>query len=84
MERNLVHETGINSTERSSSDVTGNQSQAGVVIGVELGVDFIAVGLSDLIGKFLWRKNVPADPAASQENTFRNSALKPAFGVRRL
>ena len=68
--RNLIHEMGINSTGTGRPAMLLEiNPQAGVIIGVELGVDFIAVALSDFIGKFLWRKNVPADPAASQENT---------------
>jgi glucokinase-like ROK family protein len=70
LDRKLIHETGINSTGTGRPAMLLEiNPQAGVIIGVELGVDFIAVALSDFIGKFLWRKNVPADPAASQENT---------------
>ena len=49
--------------------------EAGAIIGVELGVDFIAIILTNFVGKVLLRKTVVADPAASQKKTF-NRALQ--------
>jgi glucokinase-like ROK family protein len=71
LERRLVHETGINyvGTGRPATQLEIN-SNVGAVVGVELGVDFVAVVLADFKGKILERKQVNADPAASQEKTF--------------
>lgn len=71
LERNLIHETGINSTGTGRPAMLLEiNPQAGAIIGVELGVDFIAIILTDFMGKVLLRKNVVADPAASQKKTF--------------
>ncbi|HUH99126.1 MAG TPA: ROK family transcriptional regulator [Anaerolineales bacterium] len=72
--RNLVHETGINSagTGRPAMLLEINP-QAGAIIGVEFGVDFISIILTDFVGKILLRKNVIADPAASQEKTLEQA-----------
>ncbi len=70
LDRNLIHETGINSTGTGRPAMLLEiNPQAGAIIGVELGVDFIAMVLTDFVGKILLRKNVAADPAASQEKT---------------
>ncbi|MGA7192078.1 MAG: ROK family transcriptional regulator, partial [Anaerolineales bacterium] len=76
LERNLIHETGINSngTGRPAMLLEINP-EAGAIIGVELGVDFIAIILTNFVGKVLLRKTVVADPAASQKKTF-NRALR--------
>jgi glucokinase-like ROK family protein len=66
--RNLVHETGINSagTGRPATMLEINP-QAGYVIGVELGVDFVAVAVTDFLGNMVWQKREDADPGAGQE-----------------
>ena len=46
----------------------------GCIVGVELGVDFVAVMLTDFVGKTLWREHVGADPTESQVKTL-NAAL---------
>jgi glucokinase-like ROK family protein len=76
LDRNLIHETGINSngTGRPAMLLEINP-EAGAIIGVELGVDFIAIILTNFVGKVLLRKTVVADPAASQKKTF-NRALR--------
>jgi glucokinase-like ROK family protein len=70
LDRNLIHEIGTDSvgTGRPATLLEINP-KAGAVVGVELGVDFVAVVLADFIGHILWRKQVGADPAASQEKT---------------
>jgi glucokinase-like ROK family protein len=76
LDRNLIHETGINSTGTGRPAMLLEiNPQAGGIIGVELGVDFIAIVLTDFVGKILLRKDVAADPAASQKKTF-NRALR--------
>jgi glucokinase-like ROK family protein len=71
LDRKLIHETGINyvGTGRPATQLEVN-SNVGAVVGVELGVDFVAVVLADITGKILGRKQISADPAASQAKTF--------------
>ena len=68
LKRHLVHETGINSvgTGRPATLLEINPL-AGGIIGVELGVDFIAVALTDFTGNILWRQLVYVNPADAQE-----------------
>ncbi|HEY9152240.1 MAG TPA: ROK family protein, partial [Anaerolineales bacterium] len=74
LDRNLIHETGMNSTGTGRpATLLEINPQAGGIIGVELGVDFVAIVLTDFIGTILFRKNVSADPAASQEKTFNQA-----------
>ena len=65
--RRLIREAGINSvgTGRPATLLEINP-QAGCTVSVELGVDFVAVGLTDFLGKILWRKKVGVDPTESQ------------------
>src|ERR1700690_2933245 len=64
LERNLIHEIGINSTGTGRPGMLLEiNPQAGAIIGVELGVDFITIVLTDFVGKILLRKNVVADPS---------------------
>jgi glucokinase-like ROK family protein len=71
LDRKLIHEIGINNvgTGRPATQLEVN-SNVGGVLGVELGVDFVGVMLADFKGRILGRKQVSADPAASQEKTF--------------
>jgi predicted NBD/HSP70 family sugar kinase len=64
----LIHETGLNSagTGRPAT-LLEIDPQAGYIIGVELGVDFVSIGLTDFAGKILWRRMAGADPAEEQE-----------------
>ena len=75
LDRNLIHQTGINSagTGRPAMQLEINP-HVGCIVGVELGVDFVAVMLTDFVGKTLWREHVGADPTESQEKTL-NAAL---------
>ncbi len=68
--RGLIHETGMNSngTGRPSTLLEINP-QAGHIIGVELGVDFVSVALTDFLGNILWRHTEGADPAEAQDKT---------------
>ncbi len=68
--RGLIHETGMNSagTGRPSTLLEINP-QAGHIIGVELGVDFVSVALTDFLGNILWRDTEGADPAEAQDKT---------------
>jgi glucokinase-like ROK family protein len=70
LDRQLIHEAGINSTGAGRpSTLLELNSQAGQIIGVELGVDFVSVALTDFLGNIVWRHTENADPAASQEKT---------------
>lgn len=68
--RNLVCETGINSAGKGRpATLLEINPQAGAVIAVELGVDFVSAATIDFKGRILWRRLEGADPAASQEKT---------------
>ncbi len=70
LDRRLIHETGINSAGKGRpATLLEMNPQAGAVVAVELGVDFVAAALVDFTGHILWRKLDNADPAASQEKT---------------
>jgi glucokinase-like ROK family protein len=64
MALNLIRETGQNSVGagRPATLLEINR-HVGSIIGVELGVDFVAVALTDFLGKILWRKIASADSA---------------------
>ncbi len=68
IERRLIHEIGINAggTGRPATLLEINP-QAGSIVGVELGVDFVAVALTDFTGNILWRQEANADPAQTQD-----------------
>ncbi len=70
LDRHLIHETGTNSAGKGRpSTMLEISPEAGTMIAVELGVDFISSAIVDFLGNILWRKAEPADPAASQEKT---------------
>lgn len=64
MALDLIRETGQNSVGagRPATLLEINR-RVGGILGIELGVDFVAVALTDFLGKILWRKNASADPA---------------------
>jgi glucokinase-like ROK family protein len=68
LEKKLVHEIGNNTggTGRPATFLEVNP-QAGNIIGVELGVDFVSVAVTDFAGNILWRKREEADPSVNQE-----------------
>ena len=68
--RKLVHETGVNSvgTGRPATLLEINP-QAGGIIGAELGVDFVAIALTDFTGNILWRQLINIEPIDTQEKT---------------
>ncbi|MBK6645710.1 MAG: ROK family transcriptional regulator [Anaerolineales bacterium] len=68
IERRLVHETGSNSggAGRPATLLEINP-QAGSIIGVELGVDFVSVAVTDVLGNILWRKREDARQEDGQE-----------------
>jgi len=68
MERKLIHETGINSagTGRPATLLEINP-QAGGIIGIELGVDFVSIALTNFMGSILWRELINVDPSDAQD-----------------
>ena len=59
----LIHETGQNSAGAGRpATLLEINPQAGGIVAVELGVDFVAVALTDFLGRILWRRNASADP----------------------
>lgn len=68
IERGLVYETGSNTggTGRPATLLEINP-QAGSIIGVELGVDFVSVAVTDILGNILWRRREDANPSDDQE-----------------
>ncbi len=68
IERRLVHETGSNAggAGRPATLIEINP-QAGSIIGVELGVDFVSVAVTDVVGNILWRKREDARQEDGQE-----------------
>jgi glucokinase-like ROK family protein len=70
LDRRLIHETGINSAGKGRpATLLEINPKAGWILGAELGVDFVAVVLTDFVGNILWRKQVGTDPAESLEKT---------------
>jgi len=72
--RGLIHEIGVNSagTGRPATLLEINP-QAGGIIGVELGVDFVAVALMDFVGTVIWRHKEKADPFDEQMKTIKQT-----------
>jgi glucokinase-like ROK family protein len=70
LQRQLVHETGTNSvgTGRPATLLETNP-QAGGIIGVELGVDFITIALTDFTGHILWRQFADINSNDAQDKT---------------
>ena len=68
LKRQLVHETGLNSVGAGRpATLLEITPQAGGIIGVELGVDFIAVTLTDFTANILWRHLEDIKPNDTQE-----------------
>lgn len=74
LERHLIHETGIASagTGRPATMLEINPL-AGGIVGVELGVDFVAVALTDFTGNILWSQTIDADPTVAYDKTLRKT-----------
>lgn len=68
--RGLIHEIGMGTigTGRPATLLEINP-KAGGIIGVELGVDFVAVALMDFVGKVIWTRKEKADPFEEQTKT---------------
>jgi len=68
LERQLIHETGSNSKGAGRpATLLEINPQAGCIIGVDLGVDFVSVAVTDFPGNIFWRRTEKADPTEGQE-----------------
>lgn len=66
----LIHETGISSVGAGRpATMLEINPRAGCIIGVEFGVDFVSVGLTNFAGQVLWRQMAASDPAEGQDAT---------------
>lgn len=68
IERRLVHEIGLNSagTGRPAT-LLEIDPLGGHIVGLELGVDFVAVGIADFSGNLVWQRKEDADPMQGQD-----------------
>jgi len=64
----IIHETGSNTggAGRPATLLEINP-KAGLILGVELGVDFVSVAVTDFLGNILWRRHEDTDPNEEQE-----------------
>ncbi|MBT3320698.1 MAG: ROK family transcriptional regulator [Anaerolineae bacterium] len=70
LKNKLIHETGIGSTGTGRpARLLEVNAFAGGIIGVEFGVDHIAVALSDFSGEILWSKNKRTGMQDEKEET---------------
>jgi glucokinase-like ROK family protein len=68
MGRGLVHEVGLdNSRAGRPATLLDLDPQAGFIVGVALGVDFVSVILSNFAGQIEWRHLEKADPGQGLE-----------------
>jgi glucokinase-like ROK family protein len=74
LECNLIHETGSNTggAGRPATLLEMNP-QAGSIIGVELGVDFVSVAVTDFLGNILWRRHEETDPTENHEKVINQT-----------
>jgi len=70
LDRKLVHETGINSVGAGRpATLLETNPQAGGIIGIELGVDFFVIALTDFSANILWRQLAEIDSVDTQQKT---------------
>jgi glucokinase-like ROK family protein len=88
LERQLICETGINSSGAGRpATLLEINPQAGCIVGVELGVDFVSVAVTNFLGKILWQRREDADPTQGQEimldQTLRIAKEAVSFGKKK-
>lgn len=67
LEGNFVREIGLEPSERGRPGMLlGLNPDGGCAVGVEIGVDFVSVVLTDFIAHVLWRKRIASDPQDEQ------------------
>ena len=69
LEENLVREIGFQSSEKSGRPgmLLELNPDGGCAVGVEIGVDFISIVLTDFVAHVLWRQRVASDPQEAQK-----------------
>ena len=68
LDRGLVHEIGQQASSGGRrATLLELDPEAGCIVGVALGVDFVSVALADFVGGIRWRRLVDADPTESQD-----------------
>lgn len=68
MGRDLVHEVGLDTSGGGRpATLLDLNPEAGCIIGVALGVDFVSVVLTDFVGKIRWRHLQETDPSEHQD-----------------
>ena len=68
VEEKMVREIGLESTTRGRPGMLLDlDPDGGCAVGVEIGVDFISVILTDFTAEILWRRRVASDPAEGQD-----------------
>lgn len=69
IERHLVHEIGVNSAGMGRpATLLEIDPHGGYIIGLELGVDFVSVGIADFSGNLVWQRKEDADPIQGQDS----------------
>ena len=67
-ERGLVHRVGLDTSGRGRpATLLDLDPDAGCILGLALGVDFVSVVLTDFGGQVRWRQRLEADPSEGQE-----------------
>ena len=82
----LIREVGLDTSSGGRpATLLDLNPEAGCIIGVALGVDFVSVVLSDFAGQILWRRLQETDPAESQDRTIQSTLqiVDQASGVGR-
>ncbi len=82
--RNLIHEAGSNSNGAGRpATILEINPQAGSIIGVELGVDFVSVAVTDFLGNITWRRREDANPNEDQQKMIDQTLriVKEAMGA---
>lgn len=78
LEEKLIHEIGLQPSEGGRPGMLLDLNPGGgCVVGVEIGVGFITVILTDFIAQVLWRRKVLFDPVAEE----RDVVLEKAGGL---
>lgn len=74
IERRLVRETGMNTAGAGRpAALLEINPQVGLILGVELGVDFISVAVTDFLGTIIWRKREDAGPTEDHERAINQT-----------
>jgi glucokinase-like ROK family protein len=67
LKENLVREIGLESPERGRPGMLLELNpDGGCAVGLEIGVDFISIVLTDFVAQVLWRRRIISDPQDGQ------------------